>query len=108
MRAADAAVLPSDWEGFPHAAVEALAAGTPVIATRVGGVPEIVEPGRNGLLVERGDERGFAAAIAAITGDEDLRRRLREGAQQTGRRYAPDQTYAALERELIRAADGVA
>ena len=57
MRAADACVLPSDWENFPHAAVEALAAGTPVIATAVGGVPEIVEPGMNGLLVSPGRRR---------------------------------------------------
>jgi glycosyltransferase involved in cell wall biosynthesis len=103
VRAADAAVLPSDWEGFPHAAVEALAVGTPLIATRVGAVPEIIEPGRNGVLVDAGDERAFGAAIAAVTTDEKLGERLRRGADETGRQYHPDRTYAALEDELRNA-----
>ncbi len=49
--AADASVLPSAWENFPHTVVEALAVGCPVIATAVGGVPEVVRDGENGLLV---------------------------------------------------------
>ncbi len=53
--AADAAVLSSAWENFPHTVVEALAVGTPVVATAVGGVPEIVQDGVNGLLVPAGD-----------------------------------------------------
>ena len=52
--AADAVLLPSSWENFPHAVVEGLAVGTPVIATAVGGVTEIVTDGVNGLLVPRG------------------------------------------------------
>ena len=48
---ADARLLSSDWENLPHAAVEALAIGTPVVATAVGGVPEVVHDGVNGLLV---------------------------------------------------------
>ncbi len=59
-RAADASVLPSAWENFPHTVVEALAVGCPVIATAVGGVPEVVRDGENGLLVPPGD----AAALA--------------------------------------------
>ena len=53
-RAADASILTSTWENFPHTAVEALAVGTPVVATAVGGVPEIVRDGENGLLVAAG------------------------------------------------------
>src|SRR5207248_1905527 len=53
--AADASLLSSSWENFPHAVVEALAVGTPVISTRVGGVAEVVHDGVNGLLVEPGD-----------------------------------------------------
>ena len=59
LRAADAAILSSDAENFPHVAVEALAAGTPVIATAVGGVPEIIETGINGILVSSGDAEGL-------------------------------------------------
>ncbi|MBA3384772.1 MAG: glycosyltransferase family 4 protein, partial [Actinobacteria bacterium] len=51
LRAGDAVVLPSKWENFPHVLVEALAVGTPVIATAAGGVTEIVRDGENGLLV---------------------------------------------------------
>ena len=50
-----AAVLPSVWENLPHAAVEALAVGTPVVSTAVGGVPEVVHDGENGLLVAPND-----------------------------------------------------
>ncbi len=53
-RAADASLLPSAWENFPHTVVEALAVGCPVIATAVGGVPEVVRDGVNGLLVAAG------------------------------------------------------
>ena len=82
MRAADASILPSDWENFPHAAVEALAAGTPVVATAVGGVPEIVHSGINGLLVPPRDPDALAAAMARLNDDGEL---LREPA----RRRAP-------------------
>ena len=63
---ADAAVLSSSWENFPHTVVEALAVGTPVIATAVGGVPEIVRDGENGLLVPARDPSAFAAALTPI------------------------------------------
>ena len=76
-RRADAVCLSSIWENFPHTLVEALAdIEIPVIATRVGGVPEIVEDGENGLLVEPRDPEALAAAIRRVTGDADLRSRL--------------------------------
>src|SRR5262249_41719359 len=62
-RAADASVLPSAWENFPHTVVEALAVGCPVIATAVGGVPEVVVDGENGLLAEPRDVSSLASAI---------------------------------------------
>ena len=68
-RAADASVLPSAWENFPHTVVEALAVGWPVIATAVGGVPEVVRDGENGLLVPPGDAAALAAAIERFFGD---------------------------------------
>lgn len=62
-------VLASDWEGCPLAVLEAMAAGVPVVATRVGGVEELVEDGRTGSLVDAGDEQGLAAAIVALLSD---------------------------------------
>jgi glycosyltransferase involved in cell wall biosynthesis len=104
LRAADAAVLPSDWENFPHAAVEALAVGTPVIATAVGGVPEIVEPDVNGLLVAPGDLDGLAAAVRSVSADSALLDRLRAGAAASSGRFTMQASFAALEHELEHAA----
>jgi glycosyltransferase involved in cell wall biosynthesis len=104
LRAADAAVLPSDWENFPHFAVEALAAGTPVVATAVGGVPEIIESGVNGILVPAGDADALASAIQSLFADDRLRSTLRSGAEATGTRYAPERILGSIERILVEAA----
>jgi glycosyltransferase involved in cell wall biosynthesis len=104
MRAADASILPSDWENFPHAAVEALAAETPVIATAVGGVPEIVESGVNGLLVPRRDSEALAAAMTRLSEDDAFLAGLRAGALEAGERYRNDVVYGTIEAELGRVA----
>ena len=103
MRAADASILPSDWENFPHAAVEALAAETPVIATAVGGVPEIVQSGVNGILVPPRDPDALAAAMAGVSEDDELRANLRAGALRASERYRKDVVYGTIEAELGRA-----
>jgi len=95
--AADASVLSSAWENLPHAVLESLAVGTPVLATAVGGVPEIVEDGVNGLLVPAGDREAFTATIARFAGDASLRERLRAGAAASVERFAPEHVYAELE-----------
>ena len=95
--AADAALLSSAWENFPHTVVEALAAGTPVIATAVGGVPEVVQDGGNGLLVPVGDSAALAGAIARYIGDEELRSRLRATATASVADYAPERLFARIE-----------
>ena len=64
LAAADVACLPSFAEGMPVAVVEALACGTPVVASAVGGIPQQVRHGETGLLVEAGDAPGLAAALA--------------------------------------------
>jgi glycosyltransferase involved in cell wall biosynthesis len=102
MRAADVVVLSSAWENFPHGLVEALAMGTPVIATRAGGVLEIVEDGRNGLLVESGDAPAFAAAVRMFLADTALQERLRAAAAPSVARFQQDAVYGRLE-EILRA-----
>ncbi|HST14229.1 MAG TPA: glycosyltransferase family 4 protein [Gaiellaceae bacterium] len=104
LAAADVAVLPSAWENFPHAAVEALALGTPLVATRVGGVPEIVVDGENGLLVEPNDAAAFAAALERVLGDDALRARLADAAAPSVGRFAIDTVYGEIERLLAEAA----
>jgi glycosyltransferase involved in cell wall biosynthesis len=103
-RSADAAILSSAWENFPHTVVEALAVGTPVIATSVGGVPEIVRDGENGLLVPPGDPAAFAEAIRRFFGEPGLRERLRSAASASVERFAPERVYGELERILEAAA----
>jgi glycosyltransferase involved in cell wall biosynthesis len=100
LRAADAALLSSKWENFPHAVVEALAVGTPVVATATGGVAEVVRDGENGLVVPPENPELLAAAIERYLGDEPLRERLRAAAAPSVARYAPERVYGELERLL--------
>ena len=103
-RAGDASLLSSSWENFPHTVVEALAVGTPVIATRTGGVAEVLEDGVNGLLVEPGDVEALTAAIDRFFLDPALAGVLTENAVESVADYAPDRVYGRLERILIAAA----
>jgi len=101
-RAADASILSSSWENFPHTVVEALAAGTPVLSTSTGGVAEVVRDGENGLLVEPGDVEGLAAAIRRFFADAELRERLQANAAPSVADYAPERVFARLEDVLLR------
>ena len=72
-RRAEVLVHPARWEGFGLALLEAMLAGLPVVATRVSSIPEIVSDGETGLLVERDDVDGVAAALDRILSEETLR-----------------------------------
>ena len=100
--AADASILSSSWENFPHTVVEALAAGTPVLATATGGVAEVVRDGENGLLVPLGDSAALAAAIRRFFEDDALRARLRAAAAPSVAAYAPERVFSQLEDVLRR------
>lgn len=99
---ADAALLSSDWENLPHSAVEALSVGTPVVSTAVGGVPEVVRDGVNGLLVPAGSPAALAAAVAEVLGNTDLRGRLAAAARPSVERLDRDAIYGRLE-EILKA-----
>jgi len=103
--AADAMLLSSTWESFGLVAAEALAVGTPVLSPAVGGVAEVLEDGRNGLLVPRSDPQALAAAIGRYFGDPGLQESLRQAAAESAGRFAPERIYARLERILVAAAD---
>lgn len=83
LAAADVFVLPSHAEGMPMALLEAMSWRLPVIATPVGGVPQVVEHGTNGLLVSPGDVAGTAAAIARLMSEPQLRESLGAAARRT-------------------------
>jgi glycosyltransferase involved in cell wall biosynthesis len=84
--ALDVAVLSSDYEGSPLSVMEYMAAGKPVVSTRVGGVPDLVEDGVHGLLVEPRDPAALAAAIGRLLRDPAEARRLGEQGRERQRR----------------------
>ena len=75
-READLFTLPSSAEAFGNVFAEALASGLPIVASNVGGIPELVEHGSNGLLVTPGDVEGLAGAIRYLAGDPELRHEI--------------------------------
>jgi glycosyltransferase involved in cell wall biosynthesis len=101
-RAADATILSSSWENFPHTVVEALAVGTPVLAMEAGGVSEVVHDGVNGLLVPAGDTDALAEAVQRYFRDDALRERLRAAAAESITAYAPQRVFGELESTLQR------
>jgi glycosyltransferase involved in cell wall biosynthesis len=98
--AADATILASSWENFPHTVVEALAVGTPVLAMQAGGVAEVVHDGVNGLLVAAGDTAALAEAVRRYFTDDELRERLRGAAAASVAEYAPEVVFGELEQTL--------
>jgi glycosyltransferase involved in cell wall biosynthesis len=74
--AMDVFAMPSLWEGLPLSLVLAMSANVPVVATRVAGIPEVVDEGRTGLLVNPGDVPDLGGALACLVGDDALRQRL--------------------------------
>ncbi len=95
----DVFVLPSANEGTPVTAIEALASGCPVVATRVGGVPDVVRDGEDGLLVEPGDEEALADALHRLADDPELRTRMGEaGRGRMLSRYAVSRLIDDVDR----------
>jgi glycosyltransferase involved in cell wall biosynthesis len=89
LAALDALVLPSAWEAFPIAILEAMQAGLPIVATSVGGVPEAVQDGVSGRLVPAGDADALASALSEVLSDPGARARMgAAGAAMVRQRFA--------------------
>lgn len=79
---ADAVAIPSFTEGLPNVALEASCAGVPIVATQVGGIPEVVRHRQNGLLIRPGDAAALAQNLQILFADPRLRHQFRQGGQQ--------------------------
>ncbi|HEX6724967.1 MAG TPA: glycosyltransferase [Gaiella sp.] len=100
-RAVDAALLTSAWENLPHTLLEALAAGTPVIATAVGGIPEVVRDGENGLLVPPRDAAAIASAIDRLVHDGALRASLAAAAAPSVEELAEPRILGRIVQAIV-------
>jgi glycosyltransferase involved in cell wall biosynthesis len=86
-------VLPSRSEGLPRVVLEAMARGRSVVATRVGGVTELVEPGTNGCLVEPDSADALADAVCGVLESRDLAMQLGDAARDAAERRNPASEY---------------
>jgi len=94
---ADVFAMPSISEGMPVALLEAMAHGLPIVASAVGGIPEILEDGVDALLVDPGDPAGLAAALESLLLEPERRRRLAAAASASVDRLGADEVYANFE-----------
>ena len=103
----DVKVLSSRWEGLPGAIMEAMASKLPVVATKVGGVPELIVHGHNGLLVESEDPGAFAQALRVILADGALRKQMGQaGYERIIADFQLDDKVAELENVYDQLARG--
>jgi teichuronic acid biosynthesis glycosyltransferase TuaC len=112
MRQAQVLCLPSHGEGTPNCVMEAMACGLPVVATEVGGIPDIVETGRTGMLVQKGDIQGLADALTSLLQNSGRRAHMGEAAYAFAREYLDSQKttnrLVELYRDLLTTPRGVA
>ena len=104
LQTVDVGALSSDWEGMPLFVLECMTTGTPVVATNVGGLPELVEDDRTGLLVPPRDPAALARAIIALLADPERGQRLAGAAAERMHSYTIDavaERFAALYEQLV-------
>lgn len=93
-------VLNSRYEGLSHTLVEAMSVGTPIVATKAGGNPEVVQDGINGILIDVGDKKGLEQALFRVLSDETLRKKLGDAARGRAKDFSIEKTVAATAKLL--------
>jgi len=103
IRAADAFVLNSEYEGLSHTLLEASALGTAVVCTGVCGNPEVVEDGVNGILVPPKDDEALGAALTRLLDDQQLREAFSAAGQEKAKAFTRAATFPLVEGVLVAA-----
>lgn len=106
MSASDVFVLPSVSEGFPVVILEAMASGLPIVATKVGGLPEIVKDGESGFLVEPSNPEQLADRVLTLLKNEDSRQRMIMNNRNKVQQYSWENTVGQLEAIYSRVVKG--
>lgn len=101
LRAADIFMLPSLYEGLPHTILEAMIVGIPIVATNIGGIPEIIEDGKEGFLFEPGDSSGLEKLINRLAGERFTTLRLVNNAKEKIKQF----NWDTLAEKIIRILD---
>lgn len=96
VKAADIFVSNSSYEGFSHQLLEAMDIGTPIVATNIGGNPELIEDGENGFLVEYGDSEALAKRILALLDISDLQRKFAKNGKEKVRSFSKERMISEL------------
>jgi len=96
----DIFVLASTYEGLPHVVLEAMSLGLPVIATSVGGIPELVQDGETGVLIEGGDAEALRAAVLELIASPELLQRMKNKAQLKAKTFSLSRMVEETERVL--------
>lgn len=97
LASADVYVASSIFEGLPLSILEAMAAGLPVVSTNVGGVPDVVKDGENGILVPSGDKDAYTAALMKLTEEAELRTQYAAHSKELSRNYDEELTIYGYE-----------
>jgi glycosyltransferase involved in cell wall biosynthesis len=101
----DVFLFPSRTEALGSAMLEAMSYHLPIVASNVGGIPEIVRHGREGILCGKDDRRGFEDALLKICNDVNLRKRLGDAACARARQFSPERMAAEYTRVYRRTLD---
>jgi len=96
----DLFVLNTGYEGFSHQLLEVMSVGMPVITTKIGGNPELVEDGKNGILVEYNNKEDLSKAIKTLFDDKNMTQKLADKARQKVKEFNQDKMISGLVREL--------
>src|SRR5262249_50813680 len=101
LHAMDVFALSSQSEGMPLSVLEAWAADVPVVSTRVGGIPELVDDGRTGVLVDFDDEEAMAQALGDLLADPDLARGLRKAGRDRVEAFSLERMADEYQRHYL-------